>query len=436
MSSSPLVNLSDEMRLAITNLLASEKQNDLLNLSSTCRSYRAFLSPNIFTKVILRNDNESGLAMQRFLRSENKTYAKELHYKGVAAIPPDHINMVDVDAEEQLDEPDTVFSGPTREVLRDLEQFPNLERLIVEFPWTEEDLQTGFYHFEEEEEEAQVVEREGKHAWRAIMARTYAAIGENKNFSTVKSLELRGVVAKAVSSWWTTDFQIFLGSLRDFKLSVVPMENGAGWCQSTNEGYLDFLSNLGDDLTSHLYNVETLFIAGNDKGPIGCQGDGHVPCSLGVEDLPKLRLLHLKYFFLDPPLIEFIESHIETLEAIILDECFGTGDTTLAENGYDWKEVFDRITTTKPKRLTRFDLTWEHIELSWDDTLEGYQDSDEVRAGKAMLESGRRAFAYGHLDSKYGALFQDDEANIEKLLNGEDFKAYCALMNIVKANAT
>ncbi|KAF9532988.1 hypothetical protein CPB83DRAFT_903469 [Crepidotus variabilis] len=435
--SSPLDDLSDELRLAVAELV---EQSDLFNLSSTCRSYRALLTPNIFQTILLCNDEQSGLAMQEFLRSNKKFYVKKLHYKGVTKIPEQlmsEIEPVEEEEEEEEEDPKTVLSDHTREVLCDLKQFPNLKQLIVEFPWGEEDISAGFYHFERAESEEQVREREGEDAWRALMARTYAAIGENKSFSTVKSLDLRGVVAKAVSSWWQADFKAFLGSLQDFTLSTIAMENGAGWCQNTNEGYLDFLAKLGHNLTRHLRNVETLSIAGNDEGPIGCQGMRHAPSSLGVEYMPKLRHLYLKYFFLDPPLIKFIENHVKTLETIVLDECFGTGEITLAENGYGWKEFFNRIAATKTKRLVRFDISWENIELPWGDLHHSEdQDSDEFRTGKALLKSGRRAFAYGYLDDKYGMLFQNEDANLEKLVEAEDFKAYSELMNIVKVNAT
>ncbi|KAF9524743.1 hypothetical protein CPB83DRAFT_886093 [Crepidotus variabilis] len=440
MTSSPLVNLSDELRLVIVEIVESEKQcrRDLLNLSSTCRSYRTFLSPNIFTKVTLRNDEESGLAIQVFLCSERSIFVKELHYQGVTVVPADHVSGDIVEVEEQ-EEQATVLSEPTREVLCDLKRFPNLERLTVEFPWRKGDIDVGFYHFEEVESDVQVLEREEEDTWRALMAKTYAAIGENKDSSTVKSLDLRGLMARVVSSWWTVDFQTFLGSLQDFRLSTVAMDNGAGWCQNTHNGYLDFLFQLGDNLTSHLHAAETLFIAGNNKGPIGCSGMRHALSSLKVKDMPKLRHLHLQYFFLDPPLIEFIESHIETLETIVLDECFGTWDhsyQTLASDGYGWKEFFDGIQAKKPRRLAQFDITWKNIEFPWDKEYRKIdENSDQVRTGKSLLESGRLAFMYAHLDDKYGMLFQDDDANLEQLIGGEDFEAYCRLMVIVKENS-
>ena len=395
---SPLLNLADELRTIIVDIIERDDIHDVVNLSSTCRSYRNLLVPKLFQTVILRNSEKSGQAIKEFLRSKNSIFVRNLHYKGKSYLPPDHIlGPSEKEIDTSGDIPETILSDATREILSDLKSFSNLEQLIIEFEWDDEQLSWAFYHFDEDETVHQTNERESKDAWRALMAKTYAAIGTNKATSKIKSLEFRNVLPKVPSSWKSADFIEFLGSVLEFKISIYAMENGVGWCMNTNEGYFTFLYDIGRRLTTHLDTVETLSIAANDYGPIGSEGIRHMPSFLRLESMPKLKYLNLQYFILDLPLIRFIESHIDVLEGINLEDCYAAVSNGLAEAGIPWKDFFDRITAKQPTKLKLLAINPATVKMPWGNVCEDEEDDEEYINGKALLDSGRKPFSYGYL---------------------------------------
>ena len=299
--------------------------------------------------------------------------------------------------ESEQDVPGTVFSDATREILSKVREFSNLERLVVEFDWDENQLERAFYHFEKTEDHGQIEMIEREDAWRALMAKTYAAIGTNQGVSKIKSLEMKDVLAKVPSSWGSGGFKAFLGSIEEFKISIRGMDNGAGWCLNTCDGYWIFMSKIGPNLTDHLKTVERLSIAANSDGPIGCEGHNHIASSLMVDSMPKLKHLHLRYFFLDPPLLRFIEAHLDVLESIKLENSYAAGVHGLAENGYPWTKFFNQIAAKNPMKLKTLTIIPEAVQLPWDVPELWNEDKEKANSAKALLESGSRAFSYGHL---------------------------------------
>jgi hypothetical protein len=84
----PIVNTALETKLAIVETLqANGISENLLNLSCTCHPFRELLLPDIFRKIVLRNEAESGRSVQAIVDGECRHYVKDLHYKGKDKIP-------------------------------------------------------------------------------------------------------------------------------------------------------------------------------------------------------------------------------------------------------------------------------------------------------------------------------------------------------------
>jgi hypothetical protein len=239
--SCPIVDTPPETKLGIIEALqANGTSKDLLNLSCTCHPFREVLIPEIFKSVVLRNDEKSVTSVQAIADGEYAHHVKELHYQGKHAIPECEFEE---DAEDdQLDDEarENLLLSSVEKILSDLSCFPKLEKLIVEFPFGngQDDAEYGldndtewigaFYSFDTEEDAEQVKEYEQTYGWRAIMAKSFDAIVQNKN-SKIRSLELRGTVSKEVSTWSTQAFRDLLNSLDEFKVSIRGNDNGAGW---------------------------------------------------------------------------------------------------------------------------------------------------------------------------------------------------------------
>jgi hypothetical protein len=223
-----LLNLSAELKLAIIEQVDKHNLKDVINLSYTCRTFRALCAPFVFKSIILRNDVKNGQIVQHIADGLYRSYVKVLHFQGITTLPPDSNSEGAVDYSSDSELGDDILPDCVSTILSDLSRFPALETLIVEFPFDEKEWQYGFYHFEDEEPHRQILSEERDKPWRALMAKSFLAVAQNGR-SNIKSLELKEVIPKEVSTWDTQSFRDFLGALQSFTISVRGNDNGAGW---------------------------------------------------------------------------------------------------------------------------------------------------------------------------------------------------------------
>jgi hypothetical protein len=69
-----------------------------------------------------------------------------------------------------------LFPSTFSKILSDLSCFPNLENLIIEFPFNNSEWRDAFYLFDSEESSDEVVEQEKRYGWRAMMAKFFNAV--------------------------------------------------------------------------------------------------------------------------------------------------------------------------------------------------------------------------------------------------------------------
>jgi hypothetical protein len=207
--------------------------NDVINLSCTCRLFRSISRPHIFRSIILRNDEKSGTSIQAIADSEHAGYVKELHYEGHHSIPLPE-NAVEDQYDESMET--TLLPRSVSSILRNLDQFPELEKFIIEFPFGASDGQyedswsSAFDYFGYREKPQIVLKEESTRGWRAIMVKSFNAIVQNKSH-TIKSLELRQLVTKEVSTWNTPEWRELLNGVQEFEISIRGIRDmGAGVC--------------------------------------------------------------------------------------------------------------------------------------------------------------------------------------------------------------
>ena len=174
--------------------------------------------------------------------------------------------------------------------------------------------------------------------------------------------------------------------------------------------------------------------------------------------MPLLRDLYLEYIFLGPELRDFIVGHLSTLETVHLRNCLAESETSMAEDGIHWHELFSAMCAAQPSKLRSFTLSADRMadlpeeagdcerygemmanrEVDEDYELLDRQiekvreDVERKREGKGV---GKRVFPHVTVDDKYGMLFEDIEENFMSFQKGNDQEAFEELMRIVRSNA-
>lgn len=323
---------------------------------------------------------------------------------------------------------EAVFPPDVHRVLSRLNQFPNLQRLSIEFPFDYTEAGDPYDFLMEPETPEQVATAESEQAWRALMAKSFAALSQNTSDS-VPSLELGRFHSLAVSTLDQSGFREFLANLKSFSLSLRGWDNGAGWNLNTMYSFPPFAERLGSWFFDHLCSVADFTLEADESAPIGLHpGMNHAPLALRREQMPHLRCIDLKYIIVCAELINFLVSHLNTLESITLRDCScSVNGLSDVESPPYWHHLFIALAEARSEQLKIFEVS--KVEMEW--TTE-----EEIRKVRKKLEEGdQRLFAYMYLDDKYGFSFQDTDEAQASLFRGDDQRAYNGLMEIVNANA-
>jgi hypothetical protein len=453
-----LLDLSAELQLLIIDYLdtsttscvppaayfAPRTSRDIASLSSSCRTFRKLSAPTLFRNICLRNDDKSGKSLQAVAKSPwTAKFVRELNFEAQITL--------DEEWEEANPLSEQDFPLSVEEVLSHLERFPRLELLSVQFKCGEtealdEDAVTSnkydiwidtsdpFRDF------AALKLDEEKSDWKAMMARTYDAIGESERSGALKTLELRNVLPSGVSSFTTEAWQAFLRSLKVFRLSLHGTEEGF----NVADGYLGFIENL-DLLFSQLVGVTEFRFAATDGGMPGVPGHLHATFPLHVDDMPMLQVFELRFCFIGEKTARFIAAHVKTLRRIALEDCYSAATCDLAEETTSWATFFGIIAGSleavedpplvdffvsprilgESRELGGYDQPPANVPISGDD------QRIELAHSISRTEPHRRPFEYIMLDTKYGFPSADEEENFGAFLDGDDQAAYDRIMAIV-----
>ena len=427
-----LSTLSTEVQLAIIGHIdQAGDQATLRNWSSTCSTYRALLAPYIFKSITLRNTEKSAFSVDAITRGRDVAYIKELHY--LATAPCD--SGCD-DEELEHDSPNTavlVFPESVHKVLSSLDRFPNLHTLSIDIHWhfeEEWDEELPYWVFEDDESDEDVKEAEEKQDWRALVAKTYAALSENPHLH-IKALEIRQFMFRNHTPFCTDFFHDLLGTLERFGLSLRGGES-ACWAINHLDGYVAFVPKLDEYFFNHLTSVRHVSLRADKSGPIGLQGQGNIPLVLNPRNMPCLQFITLEYIFICEELLDFLVAHADTLEVLSMRDCYGSVDV-LVENGIYWERFFQMLHSAKPRAMNKLEV------LPLDLPIDGrFEDpaGETTEACRKILEQDkrRRLFAYASLDDKYGTLYDEESENLNSFFKGEDQEAYDNLMLVVDEN--
>ncbi|KAL8896546.1 MAG: hypothetical protein Q9207_007658, partial [Kuettlingeria erythrocarpa] len=446
-----ITDLSPELLLIIVEHLLDDNQLDpskgeketadnssaaINNWSRTSTYFYKLLSPFIFRYVVLRNTQKSGNALQFLVQSNQRANVKELHFK--ASFTGDGAHDHD-ERKIDVEIPSSIHS-----ILFDLASFPNLQALVVDFD-SEKIHRLDFGDFvdpddRDQESEEQIVEAEGRQAWRALQRQTFDAISKD-NSSRIRHLVVKTCPLKAPSLYGSEQMNEWLANLESFSFEVYAREEGADWCTNTFLGFQYYIENLDRHFLDSLSNVTRLTISGHAQGPIGLTEMHQALVPLRPDHVPKLRELQMGWYFIQDSFVDFLGAHSSTLERLTLNHCFMVTDfhATGAEDDWDdngalpddipsWYRFFHAYASSKPTALRHVNVKPENARLDHNDATENVL--------KTCKEQGkeRRAFAYAEVDDDYGVLFENDEENSRAVRRGMDMRGWEELMEVVRAN--
>lgn len=415
--------------------------------SSTSMSFRNLLAPYIFASVELRNENKCGASLNALATGQHAYLIKEINYYGSALGGANEESGSEGENERKsLQSVEDIFPETVGIVLSNLQRFPCLELLSIEFSYTYyDDLPEGIDLCSEEETEEQIKADEETQAWRALMAKTYDALANNKEIYA-KGLELRDLIYKRPSTFTNQSFYDFLGRIETFSLSLRGEDNGAGWKINKAEEYSAFGSKLDVFLFNHLSQVTSVTIKASEEGPLGLPSANswnQVPLALEKDQMPYLKKLHLEYIVLCPQLTHFLIGHTATLERLSMHHCFVETIGLMTEEDLSWYRLFNSLYDAGFSKLRQVEILPLDLPLLVGAYIQDYEtrmrNSNDIlhTTNKFLLDSdpGRRLFAYTTVDDKYGMLFPNEEEILNSLRNGKDQVSYDRLMQKVDAIA-
>lgn len=419
-----LLDLSAELKFMIIEPLS---HSDLKSFSCACKVLRSVAAPRLFRDFVLENSEESGNIVKSVSDGPYKEYVRYIHYRGIIDMPCTQYDLVtNVSKDED-------FPAIVEQILGDLTLFPKLEGLTVEFPWDGEQVDHEFLSLQNEEIHRKAVIAEKQKAWRVLMARSYAAIGQaaDPQHPSLKSLGIRNLVAKEVTTWASEGFRKFLAQLQIFSLSIRGINNLEDWALRNVEGYTSFIPRLDRYFFNHLLNVESFSFMASESGIPGLEGLWHISFPLNANQMPTLKRLELNYIFIAPELSDFLNSHVKAIEIIRLENCFSAvGESSEATNAISWAQLFTSFIEAGPTKLKEFEIF--PAEVSFED---GHSNGDIIMTARKLGGTpGCRAFAHGFMDTRYGLMTEDEGENLASFFRGENQKAFDRLLAIIESN--
>ena len=191
------------------------------------------------------------------------------------------------------------------------------------------------------------------------------------------------------------------------------------------------MGKLDEYFFNHLANVTILSIKAPAEGLLGLEGMNHVPLALKADQMPLLATLHLTYIFASPELIDFLVGHKDTLEELILCNCYASPGGQ-AENGIYWFQLFTSLFSAYPTQLRRLELVGHHT------CLLNRRFFTEAQYEKILTvhrqDPERIMFPYAYLAGSHGDFSHNLEECLASLLDGEDQRSWDRLMELVERN--
>lgn len=427
-----LLHLPTELQLqVIKELLGDDDQkeneeeptkvfHDLINWSCTCSFFRGLIAPYIFKTCKLVNQEKSGSSLNAVANGPHNIHVKELYFMGPAFGNANSEQAAPTDTEG-------IFPRSVDALLCDLQRFPSLEKLSIDFGSSYVGTRgINLLRLDETETQEQVLKAESSSAWRALMSRTYSALTQNKS-PNFKHLDVTWVNWINVSTFSHASFHKFLGHLEQFTL-LFP-----GNSRFEDNSLLS--KKLDENFYNRLVNVTAL----NIKGPLAIPTGAYSHVTPNADRMPLLTTLHLDCIFASLELSDFLVGHKDTLEELTLRKnCYASIQPFegYLPGGIHWSELFTSLFSAQPAHLRRFELVGNTTRAPSEEDISEEEKKGDQEIQSILQQDPRRIFfSYAAIDS-LGLLRYNKKDSLKEFWKGEDQKSWDQLMGLVKGNAS
>lgn len=474
MSSRRLESLPPELLSCIGALLP---QADCIKLSSINSYLRSVLGPVGFRTVSLTNSPDNNWENLRHFTNKYGQYVREVRfvgnvYKGTQI--GDGCGRPAAEDEHAVDESQNTLPSPTpvatNEQLTTLLGHVLLPRMIHEalsgslFPaadtyevsfdfgdfddsppdedaWDHHDGYPvdSIYMFEHPEiEEAAIKAKEARYPWRRLMAEVWNVLSQNLQ---VKKLVAKDLLPKPTSTFFSRQWYDFLSRLKELKISMWALDNGAGWMSNTLPAYEDFISHLGQYFFEHAAHVQSLVLAAHPECPFGYATEAHdIELPLKVGALPELRHLELYEVYICPEIIDFVCRENSRSTGLVLRNCHVN---SAHYNGqyYTWADFFEALMNNNNNALKSFVVEYDKLVSM---SIPVPNQANKIKRSKRRPVAQRRVscqvpgaivFDHGSCSDKYGYYCQNDDKNYDYFASGRDLEAFKSLTACIQSNA-
>ena len=424
---------------------------DKLCLSSTCKSFRATLAPDVFKTLRVATNASPSTTKGGLSAAESALAAVKIYGEYT-----EKIEFICNSDAGQRDKSDPSAKRPALSAaaakLLSGEHTPNLRTVQLRFDFNLSDGKAwdnnplaprhdSIWAFFTPEPEAGIKAKEQEFVWRALINETWQALSKNTN---VKNLVVDGFIPKWASAYRTKEFRQFLSRLESASISIwgedgpsdpnVPGEETTGFV----DGYRYFFDEFDALFFRHMSNLKHLRIDASEFGPMG----EHISFGLMPKDLPKLETLKLANSFVNQEVVSFVQSHANTLVSLDVDACFcSSADGPNPDRRItSWRQFFDSIHAAQPSLVELIvGDTYVPLDETEEDPDGGYtpripaEKLNEIRL-RLEVEPSLKVFGYRCLDYSDGEFMLDCEQNLEMFRQGLDQEAYNRLMKYVYEN--
>jgi hypothetical protein len=240
---------------------------DILNVSRVNRDFRTIALPFLFKTVTLHNTEASARSLQALAASPYARFVQRLDYTAVVDFP-EHRTYITPEFQQKYAPRPEDFPPEVEDALSHLSRFTNLDTIIVEFPWDEDQYVDGFYSRMRHERVADLPKAESQINWRALLVKSYTALAGNDS-GVVKKLAMKNEVAQKLSVWWSDEWRKLFGGLEAFECGLRGGDDGRGVLLNMLDGYAASVQYLQMLFCHHLDSVQDFHLFATKEGPVG-----------------------------------------------------------------------------------------------------------------------------------------------------------------------
>lgn len=326
------------------------------------------------------------------------------------------------------------FPPAVDSILSGLNEFPCLDTLSLGFAWPGDSDPVDEYKAKDHSERNQ--HEDDVCAWEAMIEKTMELL-VGDSVPRLKSLEIRNLVWTFVEPYETPNFRTLLKQLECFSISLRGGNGDTYGHVDFFPGYYDCLHRFDKLFCKHLNSATAVKLEAPDDG-LAYGGPPYLaPLGLRNAQMPLLKCLHYKNIVLCSTIVDFVSTHINTLERLVLHRAVSSLDD---EESYTWAKFFDALYHAGSKKLSYLEILPKHAPFDdpYDPDVPPAELLERTKQVEGAILENPDLYVFPYLYTDMNDGWGHSVAGLETqaaFRHGADQMAYERLMRAVRANA-